>query len=607
MSTLKLSRSFLAVAPALALVAIAGHARAEGPEIARIAPDSAVMVFSISSWNSFEQKAMSSNVGRLWREPRMADLAAQITGESGRFSKLLETLDVEKDDLKLPTGHVGGAIFFPAAQGGEEPGADEPYFLVVADFGEHADDWQTIINKFIDRGLDDRIITTDDDIYRDVKITIIKPVYLEDPHANCVGTCTHEEGLGDMIGGSFEDQRALNIARIGTSLIICNDLPALELAIDRAGGRGRDAFADAGTYRDLMAQHEPGAAAHAVVLAGPLLESFFEDLGDEPSRLFEVLGIDALRGFGASLRFDTPDAVAELNLSILAPEKDGLLALLDEPAGAFEPPAFVPTGAASVSRFSFRFDGLLQVARKAIAAMPQEERGQMEMMLDQASGILGPLLEAMGSNIYAVTTYRQPYTPDSVQSIYAIDLRDEFTVSNTLDFLVAQAGGMIETREFNGNVIYFSEMLPVELAAAVGFGRIFIGSAPAVENALRAAGQPDAPRIGEEPVFRNAVRPLSDRAIAYSYTDMSQWLRWMWWSWENADKILEQSLDRIGLDEEYRNEILRQARENTPEWRKNLPAVDTITRHMGDMVYELRSSNNGFSGRMMILKPADQR
>jgi hypothetical protein len=229
------------------------------------------------------------------------------------------------------------------------------------------------------------------------------------------------------------------------------------------------------------------------------------------------------------------------------------------------------------------------------------------MMLDQASGILTPLLDAMAPNVHMMTSYRQPYSPESVQSIYVIELRDELTVSNTMDFLVAQAGGMVETREFDGSVIYSTEMMPVELAAAVGFGRLFIGSTAAVENALRAAGQPNAPRLSEEQRFRDATRPLANSALMYSYTDTTQWLRWMWWSWENADKILQESLDRIGIDAEYREEILRQSRENTPEWQKNLPPVDLLTRHLGDMVYELRSTRDGFSGRVMILKPQETR
>jgi hypothetical protein len=603
-----LPRPFRALAPALALFALAGQAAAEGPEIAQIAPERSFLVLSVADWPQLRKSALDSNLGRLWSEPRIAALVKDATKPgTERLTALLSTLNADVEDLKHPTGHVGAALFLPDVDLSDEDASAEPLFLFVAEFGEHASDWQKLLEKYIDRGLDDRTITTDDDTYRDVKITIIKPVYLENPHANCVDECAHEKSLAEALGGTFADQRTLSIARIGDSFIFSSDLPALEHAIDHANGRGRDALAENPTFRDTLAQHEPGALAHGVFFAAPLLEMFFEEFDDEPRQMFDLLGVSNLRAMGASLRLDTADAVAEVNVSLLAPAKQGILELMDEPGGAFEPPAWVPPGAASVSRFSFRFDGVMKMARATVQALPGDQRTQAVMVLDQASGILTPLLEALAPTVYAVTNYRQPYSAESVQSIYVIDLRDELTVTNTLDFLVGQAGGIVETREFDGSVIYSSEMLPIELAASVGFGRLFIGSTAAVENALRAAGQQDAPRLSEEQRFRDATRPLAQSAIMYSYIDVSQWLRWMWWSWENADKILIATLDGLGIDAEYREEILRQSRENTPEWQKNLPPVELITRHLGDMVYELRSDRDGFSGRMMILKPREVR
>lgn len=607
MPSRSLARTLSAFAPALAVFAFAGAAFADGPEISRIAPDHALAIISIRDWQQMREGFLRSNLGRIWAEPQIEDMVKEaLKPGTKRLTDLLAGMNADLEDLKHPAGHIGAALFLRDRGNDKQAEFEEPYFLVVADMGEHADDWQKLIGKYIDRGLDDRRLTTDEDVYRDIKITIIKPEYLENPHANCEDDCEHDDSLERALGGSFEDQRSLAIGRIGSSLLFCNDLQALELAIDRAIGQGRNALADREEYRDAAQQHDRNAHVHAVIFTGPLFSVFDEE--DEfgfpgPATMLKAFGLNAIKAIGASLRIDSPDALVDLGITVLAPEKAGLLEIFTEPAGAFDPPSIASPGAASVMRFSVRFDRLMDLARSFARSMPEPTRREILGGLELAAGIATPALEAMGPIVHAITTYRQPFSSDSQQSVYVIDLRDELVIENTLGFLVGQAGGMIETRDFEGTVIY--SMDEMEISAAIGLGRLFIGSSAGVENALRAAARPDGPRLADEPEFKDATRALSQNAVAYSYMDLPQYLRHLRWTFENADRLLAERLDQIGIDGEYRDEILRQSRENTPEWQKNLPPVETVTRHLGDMVYELRSTPEGMAGRMLILKPRE--
>jgi hypothetical protein len=607
-----LNRPLRALAPAAALLLLAGQALANGPEIARLAPERSFFVLSVPDWSQLRTRLEEGSAGRLWKEPVVSNLITRWSKEpKEQLEGLLKSAQIEIEDLKQPTGHVGLAFFLPdPAPDDDEDEVGPPLFLVVAELGDHAAQWEELLEDFLERALDDKTVTMDDDTYKDVKITLIKPVYEEDPHARCGDECVHEDNfLGSLLSGSFDDQRQLSIARVGTAMIFSSDLAAMEMAIDRWNGGGRDALADRAEYRDAMAQHDiqrDGSLAHAVLLTGPFFAVMDDDdtYGPSTRTLLDLIGLASLQSVSASVRLDTRNAVADMSLAVLIPDKGGLLDLY-EPAGAFEPPSFVGPGAASVTRFAFRFDKLLDFGRSALRKLPDDAGKQMEAMLDQGSAMLGPALEAMGPLVHAVTTYRQPFSAESATMTWAIDLNDEATVSNVLVFLSGQFPSILETRDFEETVIYTVEF-PVEIALATAFGRLFVGPPTAVEDALRAAARHDAPRLFDQREFRAATDPLSRDAIGYGYTDVKQWLRWTWWSIQNADKILEDTLDKIGIDQEYKADILRRAREERPEWHKDLPPVETITSHIGDLVYELRSTREGYAGRVLLLKPQEE-
>jgi hypothetical protein len=88
---------------------------------------------------------------------------------------------------------------------------------------------------------------------------------------------------------------------------------------------------------------------------------------------------------------------------------------------------------------------------------------------------------------------------------------------------------------------------------------------------------------------------------------MRQTIRWLYWTLQNTDKIMEAGLHEAGLEEKDIAEYLETMRQEQPKWIDRLPALETVISHLGDVVSDLRATPDGFRGRSVMLKPADRR
>lgn len=597
-------------------------ARASEPaDIARLAPKRSVLAVSIPDFARFHEAFDRSELGKLWAEPSVQTFVEELTkDQSTQAAEFFKEIGADRDDLKAPKGAVGMALFMPEGEPKKDADGDpidpEADILITAEMGENAAGWRDMFRKLIERGEAEKTLTVSEETYGEHKITVLHPVYAEAKPARPDAEMNEEDepdappvekGLAALIGGTTDTPRTLYLLWRGDSFLTSTELSALEAALDSLGGKDIESFSDTEIYKDSLAQHPHGPHVFGVLVLAQLLNDYFASemaMGDgpDPKALFESLGIAGVRSVSFGMALDTADATTTFSLGVLAPEKKGLLSLFSDSAAPFDPGAFVPPDAATVSRLSFRFDKLYDLARSVVASLPEGQREQANQALDQGMGIAKPALDAMGPIVHVVSTYKQPFAADSQGTLFAIDLKDQTAISNTIGFLSGQAQGMIEPREFEGNTIYTSEV--ADFALGVGFNKVFIGQAAAVENAMRLAGRTDGPKIASEPAFKEAVRLLGADSVLYSFNDTRQALRWAYWSFENTDKLVEAQLDAAQLDPEQKAEILKGMRDSMPKWMKHLPPLQTLLNHIGDSIGELRSTPDGFRGRSLILKPA---
>lgn len=639
MLTRVMHRTARAVAPALAAAFLSLRALAGGPtDVAHLAPERSFLVINIPSFAQLQSTFDKSELGALWKEPGVKGFVEKVTEEEAKsFAEFFKKINAESKDLKPPTGAAGLALFIEEDAEGKarKPSRGEdgetqpppPGMLVVADMGENADAWQEIVDKVLDRAQKDKQITTEEDKYGDAKLTVIKPVKQEPKKRDGDGEEMGDDeidkpapsGLGALLGGPFDDKRELFLARAGTTMALCSDRKVLEAALDTLGGKEQPSAADRAEFRDALAQHPGNELAYAVLSPEPLLKVMSEQAAEngevtsaQMSAMMGAIGASDIKAVSLGLHMDTPDAVTELSVGILAPQKKGLLNLVSDSGGAFEPPAFVPADAASASRFSFRFSGLLDLAREAVGTFPEQQRAALSSQLDQVVNIAKPALDALGPTVWVVNTLKQPLAADSQMSLIAIDVKDTVAVSNTITFLVGQMGGILEPRDFEGNTIFAAkdESAGIPFALGLGFNRLFIGNPAAIENAMRLAGRTDAPRLATDGSFKDATRPLGNDAVVYSFSDLAQDLRWTYWQMQNAEKIYESMLDRGGaeLEPEVKAQIMKDYRERHKNaWADALPPMETVLSHLGDTVTELRATPDGFRGRVLMLKPTEKK
>lgn len=236
---------------------------------------------------------------------------------------------------------------------------------------------------------------------------------------------------------------------------------------------------------------------------------------------------------------------------------------------------------------------------------------QMGMMF---IGAVQPLLSNIGPQVIISSSYERPFSATSQKQMWAIRLRDEQAVMQSLAGLFPMMG--FQPRDFQGNQIWSpvpgAMIGPEVFSLGMGFGYMFLGSTDSVENAMRqaGAGADGAPRIADEPRFSKAIEQLGDQAIMFGYSDTKKGLEWGEWYLKNLDQILAQQMEAFAqddpnMDAQVREQMIEETRNSIPAWLRTLPPLDVITDNLGDSVIEFRPTAAGFEGRMLWLRADD--
>jgi hypothetical protein len=632
MLTRTLRRPALLAAPLLVVFSLAAGVFAAPPDFTGLAPARSFFVVSIPNFKAMSEAFRATPLGKLWDEPAMKSFMEEATEDASKsLGEFLKSIDAEAKDFHAPEGQVGLALFFPETKKDDTSGSasNEPYTLVVADVGEHTEDYDKFLEKMIDKAVADKQVTSEHDTYADAQVTIVRPVIDEAAEKKLKerieklrrGEDEDEDAeenppakqnpMAYWIGGNSKDRRAMRIAHVANTYVVSNDQRAFEDAIDALKGKAIDSFADAPSIHQTLDQHPAGTAATMILVTNRLFDRLFKSDGDsgfgpDSGKLLEAWGVSEVQTVSVGLRLDTPDAMAELSLGVLAPEKKGLLSLISTPIGAFEPPAFVPADAAGVTRASFDFPKLFDTVRAFLATFPEEARRQLAGPVEIARDMTQQGLAQMGPAIHVVNTIEQPLSADSTRTTLAIDLKDQEAVSNTIAGIIAKFPGSVEPQEFEGNQIYKLEAIG-EIAAGIGFNQLFLGSEKAVQGAMRLAGHKEGSTLAQSAQFKDDTRSLTPGGIMYSWADIEQELRWEFWSFQNAAKLMEQRLTDAGLEPEQRAEYMKEYKADQPKWIEKLPPVETVLPHVGNTVSELRATPDGFRGRVLMIKPTEKK
>ncbi|TVQ33854.1 MAG: hypothetical protein EA376_01050 [Phycisphaeraceae bacterium] len=616
-----MARNMLIGAAFAAAIAIAPDAGAERLTIADFAPPETMLLISMNDWSALEDGMERSGLRAMMDTPELQRWLRYMS-EEGDFDwrKAMEDIGVDPDDVGFPEGMAGAAAWFDVDPDRRRFGIR---WMAVAEYGDQAAMMEEIALDMIDRAERDGRLELDETEIADVRIHTIEFAEIEEEANEWADEWRDWEGPTPFVGrGGMLDPNRFHMARVGGKLIMAGDLEAMERAIDAAGGERLRTIAGEAAFG--AADRLVGDAQASLMIFAPrlldMMTRMYEDAGEfdmirfvfptPPAPLFGALGLTDINSVSFGARLGEGGHVGEVTMSMLTSGKQGLLSLMDTTPAAPAPAPFIGADAASVNAFRIDFPRILQVVQRVVASLPAEERMQAQAGVGMAAAAVEPLLRNIGPEVYVWSVIRRPFAHDSRRMMSAVRLREPQILTD----LLAQWGPMIgmQARDFDGLQIWESQGfggpgmgMP---AIGVGAGHAFIGMRDGVEEALRAAGRPDALRLADEERVRRALGVLGDRNVAFSWSETRQRIEYAMWSARNARAIFREQMREVmaDLDPEVRDEMLEdwdEAFRAQEQIAEQLPSAEVFSRFLGDVVSEVRPMDNGYIWRTIMLKP----
>ncbi len=553
--------------------------------IADLAPRNSIAMLAVDDYPAMRAALSRTPLSALLREPEIQDWFAGFwTKDAEAWRESTRERGVDPDRLPRPAGAVGAAVWM-------DDRAASPvrmHTLIAAEMGADAELLLKSIESIVAAAERDGLARVSE--------------------AQIAGRPAMRVTLPKLDASvRVGDQRVVQaaaeffIVRVDDLVLAATEAGELERVVARALGertpalRGRDELTRA---RALIAP----ASIEFAVLAEPFFEMIARAVASDAGRaalggaaldtrrIIAALGLDAAEAYAAGASFTGKDAMVEARAALLAPRKEGLIALADAPIARFDPPESIPAHALDARQFGLRYADIIPTLLKLIDTMPDEARGQARAMVGLMTAAIGPLFQTLGPDTLAARWRTQPISANSERGVLGVQTRDPNAVAVTLGQVGPllglrrrDAGGVPAWRIGNG------QMLTLDA------DRLTVGDADSI--AATRGGRPawGDTRLTDADSFRRAVRPLKPGAVFYSFTNLAataQWLEWRDRNWEAIlrAELADSRLSRREIDDWVEKERLLLGDRRTPP----MPPAEVFIRHVGDAVAEIRSTPEGF-------------
>jgi hypothetical protein len=564
---------------------LAAHAAADEFTIADLAPEHAMIIVGVDDMSQAKAAFDRTGMNKVWNDPSVQKWFAEMSSEfMDEITTTLEEVGFEKDDLTIPAGATGFSMWLTAPE--EDSIEPNMHMFLFADYKNDADAMHQLVVELIEKGEEEDSFSLSQDDYRDVPIFTMKA-----PEQDA------DEDEWNTQSGPLEMAYAAHDGH----LFVATDADLLHHAIDTVMGDDTDTIGADDAYRAAVSM--TGASnIHATVLIQPLINMYAEDM----SAMMDTLGFSDIQSISMGAALDTANGVMETTYALHVPEKNGLVALLDHPAGSFSPPAFISDDVATFTTFKFDFAGIPALLQKIMQQMP-DGGGMIAGMLPMVQ----PILENLGPDIHMTQSFERPFSPDSQKQLFVIEVKDANILAQTISSTGAMMG--LQSRDFMGNQIWSAgaQGMGVDISIGLGFGHLFVGPTPIVENAMRLASNPGDNALSASDNFKRAAA-TTGRGIGFSYSDLRQTMEWADWYMSNMEQIIEKQIAQAfagipdeEMDEEWRDQLIEDAKGEIPSWMRSAPQIgDLIVEILGDSITEYRSTPEGFVGTTVMLRPA---
>ncbi len=577
--------------------------------IERLAPRNSIVVAGADNFQRSLKAIRNTPLWALWESDEISRMLHDpLADMHDELDEALQELDLDRDDLSWPQGPVGLAIY-PGSPDDPESG---PGYLAVADYGAKSMRMNRIFEALLDKAREEHDLDIPE---QDVLGRTVYSIDLAELAGDGLDLDAVEE-FGDMGMPAMIDPDQLMdwfsvayVVRDGRRFMVSSNLDVLRDALELVDEDGRSGLTDRADFQG--AKRQLGETdGYALVL--------FRDMGGlmpgDPmvmmAQMFfkQIVGDIGALGFG--VRIDDGDVMFQKTLTIYMPDgKTGLTTLLSHETPQGRAPAFVGPDCVIYTRFNFQFDGVMAFIRDLGATNPMIG-AQLNPMLELYGPTIEKMCAALGPEVHSTVRITRPMTLDSLKTLYAIESSRPADVEAVL---AEHAPGMgMEARDFLGHTIYSMDFNPMAMGMDDGFGGegfsigfgggyVMIGNTSAVEDGLRASAQADMPVLVDNPVYRRAVRSLSaPRSVGWGVMSVVDYVDYF----KSLGTMLNQQ--RIEQMKEWDPEYARQMEQEIAD-EPAMPWDDfdvrMLDRYIGPISWEIRSRDDGFVVRYMILAP----
>jgi len=605
-----------------------------------LAPDNAFMIAGTSNASALMEKVRAMPAWSMWaqqvlkdqRKEMREDLIEEMPPAVKDFLEELGMLDAEKNledlDLPKPTGSVGFAAF-PLSD--ELSGKKEPGMLAFADFGDEANRVHDLISRLRDTIEEHEAAVVDpfELLGREGFVFEFEVTIPDEPDFNFPPP---QPGMQRHIQKNAQDgqpetrKEKMYLVRDDSRYFLCTDMIALGDALAQLDGDDvPDRFGETTAAQDMLTEIGSVDAFAAMRLQPLIQQAIARDQSGMAVMIVPMVQqlIGNVDGAAFGMRLSGPSAMAEMPFIVYMPNgKSGLSALLNTGAPrAADLPPFVGPQAFSYMKMAVQFSTLPEWFDQLLQNNPMiQMQLQQNQAMDQARSFVRQLSDLFGNEMHVATTVQRPIEADSVKNVMAVRCTD---TQGFEEFLTKQAGGgAMEGRDFLGQRIYTMDVggamgvpgMPggpgmggpqEDMAIGIGAGYVVFGLASGVEQALRSFADDDARTLQASDDFARAVSVLPDRdVVAWGYSDTPNAIEAQMKSYMlSQQRVIEQMKDEFG--EEFAAEMVSSQFEQMKQFVEQMD-FDALRNAYGPSVWHMRSTDKGFVGSSLLLRPAEQ-
>ncbi|HEY0981815.1 MULTISPECIES: hypothetical protein [unclassified Schlesneria] len=495
----------------------------------RLLPKDTLLFFSIADVPEFGKQWEKSSMGQLLRDPQMApfleDVHRKIDEASGEMEK--EVGVSIKDLTELPQGEVTFAMF--------ETPARKLGFVLLLEYGSQQATIDKLLKK-MDEALEKEEAEHATEEFERVNIHVYT---LKNPEPdNPFKTITY-----------FADK---------SFLVFSNDKDALKSVLERWEGDSEEVLAQNNEYKYIQSQCSGDRADSLIkwylnpfglIQTGiTAAQATFPQAGLAGAFL-PMFGVNTLTGWGGSVNFEDSDLAGVASTYIYTGEKPtGLLGLFQFPAAQLVPPNWVPADIGSYSAGNWN----VNEAYRSIETLVDQfqGRGATARFLDSVAE-KGPmihpkkdLLDHLDGKIHILQSETKESEDDdgapTPMILAGFGLKDAGKMKKTLAAAVKAGDSNIESREFNGEIIY--EISPPNsdqpVSIAITEGQLVVtNDTPLLEGMMR--GQASRTTLVDSADYKQVSKHFPAKASMISFQRTEAQFKTYYNMLKNSDNVLE--------------------------------------------------------------------